>query len=221
VRRLAEGALIISDLDGVLVDTYTALQWRLWDCYGTWVPLEAIEDYKIVNTVYSYLRHNTPVAWRHTVPMKVSAFRKSIDRFWSDPSFYASALPCVAYWRALLTSGQALRFATARPPRMSRVTDLWLGKYGFTTPNSDAQGRVYESIHFGKHKDALVKVLRNKYSHIVVVDDCPEIIDSIADLELDNVTPILVACSWSNRYNRRGVKLMPLSEIAAWIGATP
>jgi len=209
--------VIVSDLDGVLVDTYIELQWFVWDKYGEWIPAAALDRYVLCEPIHEHLEN--AIAGRRLPSLK--EFTAEIGKAcWDNPDYYRRARPNPAYWQALRNWPGDLYFLTARPKCVKAATIEWLTRYGFTDrlPRSVRHDdKEYVHLYFAKNKRAVLEVLHNRHSgcEIVMIDDRPETIKDLVDLRktCKRLRPILVEYPWS-RIEGLDVEPVSLDRIA-------
>lgn len=127
-----ENSVIISDLDGTIVNILEQLQLYVWKRWAVWFPEECITQFDVHEPIHSYIQtHSSVVSPTFKFPQTVEEFKtKLVSRFWSNPGPYAQSMPYYDLWQALLYWNGPLVFLTARPENLRECTEWWLKQWG-------------------------------------------------------------------------------------------
>ena len=201
--------IILSDLDGVLVDSLSVLLEEVWACHGIAMQLEDVTEWDVYPSVVRCAKEQ---GLEHKTPR-----REEIDKIWQDPLTFSvqRARPFRDVWKALLFAQMDLEariiFHTRRDHAFGRVTEKWLIHYGFG--NSTRPPVVYHVPNPKTKVDSLTAVL-TKYPDelLVILEDCTDEVKALGE-RVDRQTRLaMLQRPWN------GDELLPHPQTKRWYG---
>jgi hypothetical protein len=195
--------IVVSDLDGCLVNIYQELQKHLWDLYSVWVPQEAITDYRVDGPIWRYLTENRPrTVFLPKETLKAPSkpeLEKVLNTFWAEPKGYVQAKPYHMYWQALLDwywAGGQIKFITARPKSVHEATVSWLLSWGLMMGPDVLERNVTfteKGPHdSGKERAQFIESLSGSGKDVVFLDDRRETCEEVASTPIGRSTTIIL-----------------------------
>jgi len=177
--------IIVTDLDGVLVDIMTEILEQIWDALGVALTPEDCTEYDVAKAFGSKLQHKLDERTLQDC-LKIHV--------WDNPGVYRSARP---YWpvhqtyQSWLRAGGNIAVLTSRPdmPSVVDATRAWLHAWGYDGVD------FHLSRTYGGKEAALEQILEDLElrragsappSEIWVVEDDPAQAAGMAQVLADN-----------------------------------
>ena len=174
---------IITDLDGVVVNTIAEVIRYLYRTYGIISCPEDFTNWCIIECVQRLAEQQNKSTETQ------AAISGHFESVWTTPSLYRYARAHHTIWASCyraMEAGAIVRCLTHRPVEVEGVTQLWLQEHGLPSATFDVK-IDYLPTYCAEHAD----------STVVFLEDNRDIIDEIDALHILNLHTVLVARPWN------------------------
>lgn len=170
--------LVITDLDGTLVNTMDQVIAFMWQVTNTALTPDDCIKYNVAKSFFPQLHTSERTACTIDFP-SVAALEEFLDKnCWQSPEFFKDAKPYWALHKAyqrFICDGGTLIGCTARhsTPAMRTMTRAWLNRWGYAKTK----------CVFASNKVEAIEQLINESTHRAawVVEDRPDTAQAIQD----------------------------------------